>query len=273
MTKEKRKYKTNSVHDKYYTKVDVARKCIISILSKISDIDVFIEPSAGNGSFSRQIDGYCIAIDKYPAHPSIVEMDFFAFHPEGANLNGEKVCCFGNPPFGRNASIAVRFFNHAAEFSTYIAFILPRTFRKISVQNRLHKSFHLIHDEDIPKRSFIYEGEEIDVPCAFQIWERREVEREIVKLKITTDLFDFATKEDCDFAVRRVGGSTGRVFVNISEMSEQSNYFIKSKELETDELVSIINSIDFSKIINNTAGVRSLSKRELIRLVEERYDF
>ena len=50
----------------------------------------------------------------------------------------------GNPPFGKNSSLAISFFNKAAEFSDIIAFILPQTFSKDSVKNRLNLSFFLI---------------------------------------------------------------------------------------------------------------------------------
>ena len=37
------------------------------------------------------------------------------------------------PPFGKVSSLAIRFFNKCAQFSDVIAFIIPRTFNKVSV--------------------------------------------------------------------------------------------------------------------------------------------
>ena len=50
----------------------------------------------------------------------------------------------GNPPFGKNCSLAIKFFNKAAEFADLIAFIIPRTFKRISIQNKLNLNFSFI---------------------------------------------------------------------------------------------------------------------------------
>ena len=53
-------------NDKYYTPVDLAKYCIgktFEIIGKENITDI-IEPSAGNGSFSNQLD--CTAYDLYP---------------------------------------------------------------------------------------------------------------------------------------------------------------------------------------------------------------
>lgn len=49
--------------DKFYTPVSVAKKCID--LLNLSEYDTILEPSAGNGSFSKQIPN-CIAYDLKP---------------------------------------------------------------------------------------------------------------------------------------------------------------------------------------------------------------
>lgn len=269
---QKRKYKTNTnLRDKYYTKKEVASKCIDVVNNIVKDVDIFLEPSAGAGSFSKQLEN-CLAFDISPACENVVKKDFFKVNRD--DIGDGNICCIGNPPFGRNSSLAIKFFNHASLFSKYIAFIIPKTFRKISVQNKLNSNFHLAYDADIPKNSFEKKVnktfESVDVPCVFQIWEFREEKREVVKAKLKSKLFDFVSKEECDFAVRRVGGRTGKVFDdNIEELSVQSNYFIRGN-IDPNLLKSVISSINFSQVINSTAGVRSLSKNELIYYVEER---
>ena len=62
----------------------------------------------------------------------------------------------GNPPFGKFSSLVIKFFNHSDEWSDVIAFIISKTFRKISVQNKLNKYFKLVLDKDIPNK-----------PCSF----------------------------------------------------------------------------------------------------------
>jgi type I restriction-modification system DNA methylase subunit len=52
------------VNDKFYTKIEISKMCIDML--DLSEFDLVIEPSAGNGSFSKQIDN-CIAYD-YSKH-------------------------------------------------------------------------------------------------------------------------------------------------------------------------------------------------------------
>lgn len=272
-----RKYKTNnSIYDKYYTKKEISLKCIERTIEKIGDdIDIFIEPSAGEGSFSNQIKNMrlkCIALDKKPSGNNIIEMDFFSFNHNDFGILDENICCIGNPPFGRNSTIAIKFFNKASEFAKYISFIVPKTFRKYSIQSRLNRSFHLILDEDIPKNSFIFENKEVDVPCVLQIWMRKDNKRKIKKMPKKSFLFEFTDKNNGEFAVRRVGGNSGKVFLDIKNMSEVSNYFLKCIGCSKDELISIINNIDFFNIVNNTAGVKSLSMGELVYEVEKKWN-
>jgi hypothetical protein len=82
----------------------------------------------------------------------------------------KRINVIGNPPFGKNASKAVRFFNQAALFARIIAFIVPRSFEKESIINRLNQNFHLIHVSQLPRNSFSFENIVVDVPCSFCVW-------------------------------------------------------------------------------------------------------
>ena len=62
-------------HDKYYTSTTLAKYCIdktFEIIGK-ENIAEIIEPSAGNGSFSNQLE--CIAYDLFPEHKNIIKQD------------------------------------------------------------------------------------------------------------------------------------------------------------------------------------------------------
>jgi len=72
-------------------------------------------------------------------------MNFFDFIPEN-----KKYIVIGNPPFGKNSSLVINFFNKSAEFADVITFILPKTFKRVSIQNKLNLNFILIYNEDIP---------------------------------------------------------------------------------------------------------------------------
>lgn len=279
-----RKYIKNSqTFDEYYTDPIIAKECIDIVNKLFPNIQLFIEPAAGNGSFSKQIKN-CVAFDIKPKYKDIIELDFLSncnlsdFDIKlKFNLIEQILCAIGNPPFGRCGSLAVKFFNKSATYCQYIAFILPKSFRKVSIQNRLFRQFHLILDKDIVKNAFIYNNKKHNVPCVFQIWEKRNYERILIELRKTSQLFDFVTnnvinKNNCDIALRRVGGNTGQLFTeNINDLKVSSNYFIKLKQISLKEFKLIVNSIDFRNIINNTAGIRSLSKYELISLIESKF--
>ena len=143
--------KENVENDQYYTKENIAQMCIDSLPFHLDWFDYIIEPSAGRGDFYRLLPtANLVGIDIDPKISSIIKSDFFDldFKTKGSVLT------IGNPPFGKNASLAYTFFQHAAQYSDCIAFILPRTFRKPSMINRLNRRFHLVYDELLPLNSF-----------------------------------------------------------------------------------------------------------------------
>jgi hypothetical protein len=253
------------VLDKFYTKPEIAALYIGK--AGISNFTTIIEPSAGNGSFSTQIAD-CIALDLKPEGDGIVEQDWLQYaHPE--KVEGERILVIGNPPFGQQNSLAVKFINHAATFADRVAFILPISFRKESVQNRIHENMHLTFEEIIPKDSFLLNGEKYDVKCVFQIWDRKDekrVKREKANLN-SNNLFQFVRKADSpDAVIYRVGGRAGFVSVDWDSKTEMNHYFIRlNKESDRQNLVSIVdemNKISYPSRYNSV-GPRSVSKVEL----------
>ena len=204
-----------------------------------------------------------------PEDDSIIQQDFFKL--DISQFIGKKVLTIGNPPFGVQNNLSIRFFNKAAQYSDTIAFILPKSFMKESVQNKLDLRFHLDKYIELPFKSFSLNGEDYGVNCVFQIWKKKDTKR-IVKTKMNSDSFiKFGNENDFDFVIRRVGGNAGKAFIlNEGEtVSPQSNYFIKNNSILTDDvLVDIINDIQMDAV-NFSVGPRSLSKRELIEYVEE----
>ena len=127
--------------DQFYTKPEVAELCCN--LMDFSKYNKILEPSAGTGVFLELLpEDKRIGIDLEPKHPEITKQDFFLY-------KGTEDLVIGNPPFGRVSSLAIKFFNHAATFADTIAFIIPRTFRRVSVQNKLNLHFHLVEDIEL----------------------------------------------------------------------------------------------------------------------------
>ena len=251
--------------DQFYTNLDVAKKCIDTI--DVSKYDIVVEPSAGMGAFYNQINHpKKIGIDIEPKWGWCIEQDFLQWDGDVFKDFGlwpqPKVLTIGNPPFGRQGSLAMKFIKHASIFSTTIAFILPRGFKKRSVYDRVPLNFWNMNEIDIPENSFTYNGEPFDVPCVWIEYEKKNKLR-IKEKKLTPTTFEFTTQENANVSIRRVGVNAGLTFPH-TEVSTPSHYFIKVDNV--DEFVNKVNKIKFSD--GDTTGPRSISKNELISKIE-----
>lgn len=265
--------------DKFYTNQDISKKCIDIVGShyKWTMWDIIIEPSAGNGSFLMQIPSHNkLGIDISPEHDEIIEQDFLTFYPPGDKKN---ILVIGNPPFGKVSSTAIKFFNHASKWSTVIAFIIPRTFRRTSIQNRLDKSFHLEYDEDIPINPCSF-NPPMAVKCCFQIWERKDILRKTIVLNTTHSDWDFVKlgpkdkngqptpPEGCDFVVRAYGGKCGEILeYGLEKLRPRSWHWIKSN-IDKGTLMNRFKSLDYS-ISLDTARQNSLGQTDLVKLYQD----
>lgn len=156
--------------------------------------------------------------------------------------------------------MAIKFIKKSCEFCDSISFILPKSFKKYSLKNKFSINFHLIFEIDLPDDSFIVDGVEHNVPCIFQIWEKKNVNRYINK-KIEPLNFMFVKKKgNPDISFRRVGVNAGIIDPKIDEKSIQSHYFIKfTNEKTTHENLKKLSTIIYD--FNNTVGPKSISKQ------------
>ena len=255
-------------YDKYYTKVDIVTELIKHI--DFSKFSIAIEPSAGCGNFSNNIPIKCISFDIKPEddEKEIIEADFLEININEYLDNDDKVIVIGNPPFGRQASLAVKFFNKSAliKNTICIAMILPKSFKKSSIKNRLNLDFTLSQELELKKYSFTYGGKDYDVPCIFQIWMRTSIKRKKDPKFKLCDKFQFVIEKDCNvdtIAFRRVGVYAGKASL-YSKQSKQSHYFLTCSDeiIIIKDLLHNLNSIKWEH--NNTTGPRSISKNELI---------
>ena len=253
--------------DRFYTSIEVVEKCLKLI--DTSHYDCIIEPSAGTGSFSNKLP-HCIAYDISPEHDNIIQQDWFKLD-KSIFQKYNNILVIGNPPFGEQNSLAIRFFNESAKFCNTIAFILPLSFKKDSVQNQLNLNFHLEKELNLNNCSFYLKNQkEIIVPCVFQVWNKQNPPRKKKKLKTTSSLFSYVTKEEADFRVQRVGGNAGKASLDLNRAAS-SNYFIKNNSNKSDEdFVYFINNLTFPTL-EFTVGPKSLPKGELVAVIEENW--
>lgn len=290
--------------EKYYTKKEVVNLCFEFIKRELKNIEgeIFIlEPSAGGGAFIdiiKSITKYYNFIDIEPEHEDIIKQDYLSLDDKIKVIKDNKIktmLIVGNPPFGRQSSLAIKFINKSCNIleNTYneiengfICFILPKSFKKDSMKNKFSTYFHLIFEYDLNnsniEKCFYVGNEEHSVPCVFQIWKKSNIKRKEKKIenpinfkfiqKSDLSSLDFIREnlEDTYISVRRVGVNSGVIKENLediinSDLSIQSNYFIKFNSSEDKQkIIQNKKNIEFKH--NNTVAAKSISKPELIEM-------
>lgn len=256
------KFRKNN-KDQFYTNESVAKKCIKSITDLLPSTCQYtwVEPSAGTGVFLHNLHSSYkkIGIDLEPKADDIIKQDYLKWKEP----DDRDIIVFGNPPFGRQASLAKAFISKSCKFAKVIAFILPRSFVKPSMYKTFDLKFHLIYSVELEKNSFILNEKKYDVPCVFQIWEKKLFDR-VVEEKILPERFEYVKhNEKYHIAFRRVGGCAGKCYkFGKKEFKPHSFYFIKFNDDIISNIDKILEDINNHLFPNNTVGPRSISKPE-----------
>ncbi|MCF8524060.1 MAG: hypothetical protein K9G07_01580 [Aquiluna sp.] len=254
--------------EQYYTPKDLALELSTQLLVVTGIDHSFLEPSGGNGAFIDaliQLGAKSIeAVDLYPKHPGVQEADFLKYIPKGENL-----VTVSNPPFGRNNSLSIPFFNHAAEHSDFIAFLVPRSWRKWSVQNRLDRRFHLVSDQDVAVNYVTDSGEQIgtnnDLRTCFQIWEKRADLRPKARVE-DQGLVKKCSPEAADLAIRVFGFGCGKVYRDFPRAANTTLMFLTVSDAR---VFDVIEGLDYERFTLNTSYTRALALPELNYLLNE----
>ena len=256
--------KRNTI-DKYYTKPAIAEQCLSAFNNAVTlaPNDYIIEPSAGNGAFIpgiKALTNNYYFYDLEPANDEIIKKDYLK---GDYSDTGQNIHTIGNPPFGRQSSLAIQFIKMSCKFSKSVSFILPKSFKKDSLKRAFPLNFHLIYEMDIPDNSFLVDGIEHNVPCVFQIWIKQPHHRKEIETIEPTHFIFVKKTEAPDISVRRVGVNAGAINTN-TDQSIQSHYFIKfTNQKSTDDNIAQLIKIKYK--FNNTVGPKSISKQELIK--------
>lgn len=243
-------------HEKYYTKSEVVSTCLNTL--NLGPFSVVIEPSAGSGAFSNRIPN-CLAYDIEPESVDIIRQDFFTLDTSRFT---EKVIVVGNPPFGRNSCLAKKFIKKSCEFADTIAFILPASFKKESMQRAFKPEFHLRDSIDLPKNSFELNDKDYHVPCVFQVWDKKNTQRLPTPMPVPLNYKFTKDRTKANLAFQRVGGNAGTFKTNTVGLSIQSHYFMVMETIPKD--------LSFTWDTNNTVGPKSISKKELVLALNAR---
>lgn len=250
------------INDKYYTPIDLAKYCIdktFEIIGK-ENITEVIEPSAGNGSFSNQIE--CLAYDIEPEDEGIIKQDFLDL-----NLDYKKGrLVIGNPPFGQRGNLISKFYNKSIESADYIAFILPIKYKDSDV--KLYK-FDLVYSEDLG----IHKYSDIDIHCCFNIYKRPKYgfnNKPNYKLKdITIYRDDYYGYKDLkyDICICRRGSGLGNERLDNTE--KQTFKIIINNHILKDDILNFIQDYNW---LDNYVGSHStpyITKTDVYKALKE----
>ncbi len=279
--------------DQFYTKPIVAKHCyrkVKMVLKKyINSNTLWIEPSAGDGSFFDILEGQKLGFDIHPKADAIVELDFLSDNISIDDADIKRSIVIGNPPFGRRAKKAIDFFNKSANISDFICFIVPNQFCKYSVQSKLHKDFKLIYEHLLDDNSFTANGKDYKARCIFQIWTRLNTKRknlriitkpqtthkdfEIFQYNNTKEALKYFDKEKYgwDFAVPRQGfyDYTKRV-TDVAELNTKIQWaFFKSN---SEEVLDRLRAIDFGNLARKNTIILGFGKHDVIREYMDLYE-
>lgn len=256
--------------EQFYTPRDLAKTLVRSALDKLPPIaeTTFLEPAAGNGSFVEALRELgakeVIAIDRYPAVPGIRSEDFLESLLPHTNL-----VTITNPPFGRNNALSIPFFNHAAKFSQTICFLVPRSWRKWSVTNRLDLRFDLVQDTDVFVSYEDQDGrpvrEKNGLRTCFQIWQRKQTLREKVRVP-DNRLVEKCAPENADVAIRVFGYGCGKVLSDFERVPNTTLMFLKINDRRAGDCLA---NLEFSRFSENTAYTQALAFTEINYLLNE----
>lgn len=263
--------------DKFYTKPEIAKNLLTHL--NLDGYNLIIEPSAGNGAFSNNINNInniknnLIALDIEPENDSIIKYDWFRYEISSEH---ERVLIVGNPPFGNRNNLSKKFISHALSFPNVftIAFILPNVFKKHTNQKIFPSEWRLAKIVNIKDNGFLFEGQEYNVPCSFFIWTKdpgiNDFSFDFEKYQSHPD-FSIVKNKDKNNADFFVLGASPKNIININDVkSTNRGYYIKSN-IELNTLIRNFQNIDWFNNGNSSAngGVSWFSIPELIKVYED----
>ena len=263
--------------DQFYTNPKVAKTLYKMTKEWLKKENIkptqWIEPSAGDGAFWKLLPkSKRLGWDLEPKTAGVMRGDFLISatslkHGVDSDIEtgkNEYWVAIGNPPFGKNSAKAVAFFNACALSCQTIAMIFPQTFKKSSVQRRLHPQFHLASEMVLGEQSFIFKNEPYNVPCVFQIWRKQDNKRPTTNATAEHIDFKFVIREKSQFAIQRVGANAGKVKTDLRLISSSSHYFIQASRHVQDILNQYHQQGGWDEVKYCTAGNPSISKSELV---------
>jgi len=256
--------------EQFYTPQDLAFDLVERVEQTLGPLKgrTVLEPAGGTGAFIEAVASAgvnkILSFDIEPLHKTVSEGSFL-----DQEIHETGLVTISNPPFGRNNSLSIPFFNHAARVSDAICFIVPRSWRKWSVTNRLDLNFELALDVDLDIDYVDAGGELIStksrLATCFQIWKRATTPRIPVRIK-DMGIVEKVSPDQADVSLTIFGYGCGKLKTEFEPVANTTQLFLK---LVHPKALTSLKRVDYSKFYKNTAYTEALSLQEINYLLNE----
>ena len=257
--------------EQYYTPRPLANQLVETVTTVLGSLTgkTVLEPAGGSGSFVDAVyeagASKVISFDIEPLHPKVQQGSFL-----DQQIFEGSLITISNPPFGRNNSLSIPFFNHAAKVSDAICFIVPRSWRKWSVTNRLNMNFELIFDQDL-NIDYVDADEELissktRLATCFQIWRKTEKPRSPIRVKDMA-VVQKVKPDQADVSLTIFGYGCGKVKTDFAPVANTTQLYLK---LIHPAALEALQTVDYSRFYKNTAYTEALSLQEINYLLNEK---
>jgi hypothetical protein len=174
----------------------------------------------------------------------------------------------GNPPYGVAANMAIKFINRAMDVSDDVRMVLPASFQRDSVLNRVSMDFDLVDDIRLPDETFPR-----DITTVRQRWVRTDTPRDKIVMYRSHPDFKFLKYAQRDEATLFIGGAgagpSGKVKTEGYDHYKPGHHYVKCSEAVRDKLVALQPKlIAKSRVCGCLPGI---SKHDIIKVYMETY--
>jgi hypothetical protein len=174
----------------------------------------------------------------------------------------------GNPPYGVAANLAIKFVNISAQHTDDIRMVLPASFQRDSVKNRISMNLELVQDIRLPDSTFPR-----SITTVRQRWIRAETPRTPVVMHRDHPDFKFLKYSQRDEATLFIGGAgagpSGKVKTEGYDHYKPGHHYIQCDEVVKQRLIDLQPKfIEESRICGCLPG---LSKHAIITIYNNHY--
>lgn len=284
--------KRKNTAEQFYTLPEVANDFAAQVVSAYGKNAFYLEPCGGRGAFVDSLIGLgvpaanILSFDIEPLHPLVSRRDFLKDPVEVP----PGFIALTNPPYGRACSLATKFFNRCAALEARaIAFLIPSSFHKVAISDRLDLRYEMKSHRKAPPVSYYTDAGGTDdrgrLSTEFQIWEKAR-EKRIKRKYLRHPWLEFVAWGDVqkgapyDFCIRTHGSGCGQMLCKDHEGSlrrETAGGSGSHLNFRTVAFVRAINpgvrevlaKMDFTRFSNAVSYIPCISPAEISILLAE----